>query len=219
MTECGSPASVGGVTEHDYSLADITMVEFDDSVRGRPGMYFGAIRADPRLPTWVPRTVVAHALHPATRVAASHVPNVVAEVTADLAFWVTDDQAETLADLGLPPLGYYGSLLTPVRWASAAAAAVSSQTTVEIWRDGRGLRQRLVGARPVEPPMPFAAPAGAGTRVAYLLDAAYFGSAVVTADLASLDVHGPHCTDSAGPGTVLIHDRRNPDRPTEHQYA
>jgi hypothetical protein len=29
--------------------------------------------------------------------------------------------------------------------------------------------------------VPFAAPAAAGTRVAYLLDTAYFGSAVITA--------------------------------------
>src|SRR4051794_11563473 len=121
-------------------------------------MYFGVSRADPRLPTWVLRAVAGHAFHPATRVASSHVPNVVAEVTADLAFSVTDDQAETLADQNLPQLGYHGSLLTPVRWSYAAAAAVASQTTVEVWRDGRGFRQRLIGVRPVEPPVPFAAP-------------------------------------------------------------
>lgn len=182
-------------------------------------MYFGVSRADPRLPTWVLRGVVGHAFHPATRVASCHAPNVVAEVTADLAFSVTDDQAETLADEGLPALGYYGSLLTPVRWSSAAAAAVASHTTVEVWRDGRGFRQRLIGARPLEPPVPFAAPAGAGTCVAYLLDIAYFGSAVITADIAGIDVHGPYCTDRTGPGTVRIRDRRDPDRSTECRYS
>jgi DNA gyrase/topoisomerase IV subunit B len=207
------------VAEYDYSLADLTIVEFDDSVRGRPGMYFGASRTDPRLATWVLRTVVGHAFHPATRAAASHTPDVVAEVTADLAFSVTDDQAETLVGRDLPQLGYFGSLLTPVRWSSAAAAAVSSQTLVEDWRDGRGFRQRLNGARPVEPPVPFTAAAGAGTRVAYLLDPAYFGSTVILAEIAALDVHGPHCTDPAGPSTVLIRDRRVRDLAAEYPYA
>jgi len=138
------------VTEDGYRLADIRVMEFDDSVRERPGMYFGANRLDPRLATWVLRAVVAHAFHPGTRVAACHVPHVVAEVLAGLAFSVADDQAETLADQDVPQLGYYDSLLTPVRWSSAAAAALSSQTTVEVWRDGRGFRQRLIGARPVE---------------------------------------------------------------------
>src|SRR4051812_27462749 len=107
--------SIGDVTgRRDYSLADITVLEFDDSVRRRPGMYFGVGRADPRLPTMVLRAVVGHAFHPATVVAASHAPDVLAEVTAGLAFSVTDDQAETLAGQELPQLGYYGSLLTAV---------------------------------------------------------------------------------------------------------
>lgn len=67
--------------------------------------------------------------------------------------------------------------------------------------------------------MPFPAPVGAGTRVAYLLDTAYFGSAVITADIAGIDVHGPYCTDRARPGTVLIHDRRDPNRSTERRYS
>jgi len=34
--------ALANVTEHgDYTLADITVVEFDDSVHERPGMYFG----------------------------------------------------------------------------------------------------------------------------------------------------------------------------------
>nr|BFE58058.1 hypothetical protein GCM10020063_025840 [Dactylosporangium thailandense] len=207
------------MTEHRYSRADITVLEFDEAVRGRPGMHFGASRTDPRLPTWVLRTVVAHAFHPGTSVAANHAPDVVAEITADLAFSVTDDQAETLAGQDVPRLGYYDSLLTPVRWSSSAAAAVSSQSTVEVWRDGRGFRQRLAGARPVEPPVPFDAPVGAGTRVAYVLDPAYFGSAAITTDLAGLDVHGPHCPEPGGPGAVVVLDRRVRAPLSEYRYA
>ncbi|MEV4539086.1 hypothetical protein AB0J82_35465 [Asanoa sp. NPDC049518] len=207
------------MTGHRYSPEDITVIDFDDAVRRRPGMYFGASMADPRLATCVLGAVVRDAFHPATRVAASHVPSVVVEITADLAFSVADDQAETLAGRDLPKFGYFGSLLTPVRLASAAAAAVSTETTVEVWRDGRGFRQRLLGLRPAEEPAPFAAPGGSGTRVAYLLDPAYFGSALITAITAGLDLHGPQCTERAGPGMVLVRDLRDPDQPAEHRLA
>ncbi|MGC4895370.1 hypothetical protein [Micromonospora sp. DT31] len=103
------------MTEHDYSAATITVLDFDDSVRKRPGLYFGVGREDPRLATRVLLAVVTHAFHPATRVAASHTPDVVAEITADLAFSVTDDQADVLTGQGLPKLGYYDSLLTSDR--------------------------------------------------------------------------------------------------------
>jgi DNA gyrase/topoisomerase IV subunit B len=197
------------VTEHRYSAADITVLSMADAVRKRPGMYFGVGRGDPRLATQVLCAVVGHAFHPAAGVADSHTPHVVADITADLAFSVTDDLAETLTGQDMPRLGYESSLLTPDRWSSAAAAAVSSQSTVEVWRDGQGFRQKLVNFRPIEPPRRFSAPAGAGTRVAYVLDPAYFGSAVIATDLAALDVHGPYCTDAVGPGEVVVRDHRN----------
>ncbi|MEV5765491.1 hypothetical protein AB0L34_13105 [Micromonospora sp. NPDC052213] len=207
------------MTEPDYSPAKITVLEFDDSVRKRPGMYFGVGREDPRLATRVFCAVVGHAFHPATRVAASHTPDVVAEITADLIFSVTDDQADILTGRGMPNLGYNDSLLNSDRWLSAAAAAVSSQTTVEVWRHGHGFRQSLIGLRPVEPPAEFSAPAGAGTRVAFILDPAYFGSAAITTDIASLDVHCPDCTNTTGPGKVVIRDRRERSRPSEYRCA
>jgi len=131
------------MTEHGYSAADITVLSMVDAVRKRPGMYFGVGPGDPRLATKVLGAVVTHAFHPATRVADRHTPHVVVEITADLAFSVTDDQAETLTGEDMPRCGYENSLLTPDRWLAAAAAAVSSQTTVEIWRDDRGFRQQL----------------------------------------------------------------------------
>ncbi|MEU4771594.1 hypothetical protein [Micromonospora sp. NPDC023644] len=207
------------MTEPDYSLAKIAVLEFDDSVRKQPGMYFGVGREDPRLATRVLCAVVGHAFHPPTRVAASHTPDVVAEITADLVFSVTDDQADILTGRGMPKLGYYDSLLACDRWSSAAAAAVSAQTVVEVWRHGHGFRQSLIGLRPVEPPAEFSAPAGAGTRVAYILDPAYFGSAAITTDLASLDVHGPHCANTTGPGKVVVRDRRERGRPHEYRCA
>ena len=211
---------VGGVTEHAYTAADITVLTLAESVRKRPGMYFGAVPTDQDFATEVLCAVVGHAFHPAAAVATRHTPHVAADITADLAFAVTDDQAETLTDHHfLPRLGYEESLLTHTRLTSAAAAAVSSRTVVEVWRDGRGFRQTLVGLRPVEPPAEFLCPTGAGTRVAYVLDPAFFGSAAITTDIAALDVHGPYCTDAVGPGEVLIRDHRDKDRAAEHRYA
>src|SRR5690349_19887811 len=104
-----------------------------DSVRARPGMYFGVGQGDQRLATAVLCAVVGHAYHPAARVAASHTPHVLVDITAGLAFAVIDDQADTLTRSGGPRLGYEGSLLTADRWSAAAAAAVSSRTVVEVW--------------------------------------------------------------------------------------
>ena len=207
------------MTEHGYSAADITVLTMADAVRKRPGMYFGVGRGDPRLATEVLCAVVGHAFHPAAKVAARHTPHVVAEITADLAFAVTDDQADTLTGTGVPQLGYEGSLLTADRWSSAAAAAVSSRAVVEVWRAGQGFRQTLVGLRPVEPPAEFDAPAGAGTRVVFILDPAYFGSSVITSDIAALDVHGPYCAEAVGSGEVIVRDHRSANGSVERRYA
>ncbi|SNY44938.1 hypothetical protein [Paractinoplanes atraurantiacus] len=192
------------MTDHHYSAADLTVLSMTDAVRRRPGMFFAP---GPDLATRVLCTVIGHAFHPAATVAAAHTPRVVADITAGLAFSVTDDQAA--ADPDRPRLGYDGTLLTPERWSYAAAVAVSTHTSVETWRDGRGFRQSLTGLHPLKPPEPLTAPAGAGTRVAYVLDPAFFGPAAITADLAALDVHGPRRTAPSGPGEVLIRDHRH----------
>lgn len=182
-------------------------------------MYFGVGPGDPSLATRVLCTVVGHAFHPATKVAASHAAHVVADITADLAFAVTDDQADLPTGQGMPRLGYEKSLLTPDRWSSAAAAAVSTRTSVEVWRDGRGFRQTLVGLRPVEPPRAFSAPTGAGTRVEYVLDPDFFGTASITTALADLDIHGPDCRDAVGLGEVVVRDHRTQGGPAEYRYT
>jgi DNA gyrase/topoisomerase IV subunit B len=190
-----------------------------DVIRKRPGMYFGAGRGDPRLATELLCAVVGYAFHPAATVAAGHTPHVVVEITADLGFSVTDDQAEALTGTGVPQLYYEGSLLAAGRWSSAATAALSSRAVVEVWRAGQGFRQTLVGLRPVEPPAEFDAPSGAGTRVVFILDPAFLGSSVITTDIATLDVHGPHCTEAAGSGEVIVRDHRRANGSAEHRYT
>lgn len=77
-----------------------------------------------------------------------------------------------------------------------------------MWRDGRGLRQELIGPRPAGEPVAWEPPAGAGTRVTYHLDRDYFApGARISADI---DAHGPYCTYPPGPGTLTVHDRRGP---------
>ncbi|SCF36189.1 hypothetical protein GA0074696_4856 [Micromonospora purpureochromogenes] len=62
--------SVGGVTDDpkSYSRTDITVLEFDGSVR------------NPRLATEVLCAVLRHALHPAIKVAPIHTPYVTAQI-------------------------------------------------------------------------------------------------------------------------------------------
>jgi DNA gyrase/topoisomerase IV subunit B len=202
-----------------YSAADIQLLEFDDAVRKRPGMYFGASHENTELATRVLCSVLGHALHPAAGVAPSHTLRARAEISADLAFSVMDDQANPFDAQGLPRLGYYGTLFGPDRWISAAAAAVSSRAVVEIWRDGRGFHQELAGLRPVGPPEELEARDGCGTRVTFELDPAYFGPNVaISTDLGSLDLHSPHCTEPSGPGYVAIRDLRLHDCPGEIRY-
>lgn len=93
----------------DYSLADITVLEFDDAVRRWPGMYFEKGPADPAMPTLVLRTVLRHVLHPAPATGADHAAHVLAEVTADLAFTVTDDLP------GAAGPTFFGSLISVER--------------------------------------------------------------------------------------------------------
>jgi hypothetical protein len=163
--------------------------------------------------------VVGEAFHPVAMVTASHPVHVVADVTGDLVFTVTDEQADLPTGQDVPWHGYKESLLIDKRRFSTAAAAVSSQTIVEVWRDGRGFRQTLVGLRPVEPAQAFSASTETGIRVAYTLDPDFFGSAIITTDLADLDLHGPHCVDAVDLGGVLIRDHRSQGCPAEYRYT
>jgi hypothetical protein len=132
---------------------------------------------------------------------------------------VTHDQADFPTGQAMPRHEYRQSPQTDDSCWSAATAAVSTQTIVEVWRGGRGVRQTLVGSCPVEPAQAFSAPTGAGTRVAHILDPDFFSSAIITTDLADLDLHGPHCVDAVGLGGVLIRDHRSQGRPAEYRYT
>lgn len=192
-----------------YDASDIQVIDFDEHVRTHPEMYFGARHSGPDTATRVLSAVLGHALHPATRLAPVHTARVEAEIQGGLTFWVADDLVADAQDAAWPRLGYYGTLLGPDRWTCAAAAALSTRTVVEMWRDGRGFRQELSGLRPVEV---IDAPAGKGTKVLFELDSTWAGTALST-DLASLDLHGPDCDAPVGPGRVTLRDLRAPHGP------
>lgn len=182
----------------EYTAADITVLEFDKSVRRRPGMYFGA---DPHLATSILTAVVIASLHPGPKVAPTGPPDVTAEILDDLAFSITDNWP-TGPDGSTT--GYYGSLLTPYRWIHAAAAAVSTHTTIETWRAGHALHQNLAGLRPTGPPRELDAPRGTGTKLTYRLDPSSFTPS--TLNTPTLDLHAEGCCDLLG--QFRLRDRR-----------
>ncbi|MFF0578253.1 hypothetical protein [Streptosporangium saharense] len=196
------------MTGHEYSAAHITVREFDESVRERPGMYFEVGLDNPRLPITLLSVAAQHALHPATRVAQEHSLTSMIEILGALRFRVTINQRHTWPDS--PPLGYHDSLIGPEWWLLAAIGALCETTTVEIWCDGRGFRQELAGLRPRTAVRGFEPPPGSGTRITFALDAQNLPpGAAFPADLGGLDVHGPYCAAADGPGTVVIRDHRN----------
>jgi len=195
--------------EGDYSKAHIEVLEFDESVRRRPGMYFGVSLDDLRLPSNVVRRVVDHAVHPAPHLAPPHSPIVEVEILDDLSFSITDNQFCTAERCRVPEHGYFGSLLGPDRWTLAAAAAVSRRAVVEVWEDGHGLRQELTGLRPSGPPAPVAAPRGRGTRVIVELDPYRVGAdATITTELEAIGrCDGDGCEAEVIRG-LTVNDRR-----------
>jgi hypothetical protein len=189
------------VPQHEYSAADITVLEFPESVLRRPGMYFGVGASNPAMPTRILEHAVGHALHPATRLAPVHVPIVRADIMGNLAFTIADDQA-VFGD------GYQGGILCCPRWELGAATVFTKHAIVEVWQHNHGLHQHLDHGHPIGPAREFTPATARGTRVTLHLDPALLApGAAITTDLAALDLHGPDCADPT-PCDLVIRDLR-----------
>ena len=192
----------------EYSADDIVLVEFDESVRTRPSIYFDASVGSPVFATAVLESVASHALHPAAVVASErHTLRSTVDVVGDRSFAITIHCPQDLS--AGPLLGYFDSLLTP-RWMSlAATAAISERTVVEVWSEGVGFRQDLAALRPQAPPERYNAPVGSGLRMATHLDSTHVGpNFAFPTSLQGLDLHGPYCDQSFGVGAVVFRDLR-----------
>ncbi|MEU7857844.1 hypothetical protein [Nonomuraea sp. NPDC049141] len=195
------------MANHEYTAADITVIEFDESVRKRPGMYFRVGLDNPRLPTEILSTVASHILHPTAGVAESHTLSGLIEVLGDLRLRVTLDEPPAWQDT--PALGYYDSLLGFNWWSLATVAALCERTSVEMWRDGQGFRQELAGIRPLAAVERFDPYPGSGMRVTFMLDVGILlPEAAFPAEFEGIDMHGEYCTQEPGPGYVTIRDHR-----------
>ncbi|HEY4456274.1 MAG TPA: hypothetical protein VGN81_18320 [Pseudonocardiaceae bacterium] len=187
--------------QHEYSAADITIVEFDAAIRRAPGMYFWVAADSPALPSNIVGQTVSNALHPDTYAAPWHSAAVRVEIIGDLAFTVTDDNA-------LPTPGYYESLLGHGRLLTAAAAVFGKRTIVEVWQDYRGLHQHLDHLHPIAPAREFTPATARGTRITCHLDPALLApGATIAADLSAYVRHLPDC-DQLPPCDLVIRDLR-----------
>lgn len=137
---------------------DVKFLSPKEHVRLRTTMYFGRAWREPGLANSVFRQVVDLSLH-----WAEGTTPVVAEISGDLSFAVTDDHA-------LLPHANDDLLLRGDRVASTAATALSRRAVVTVWRDSLCYHQELAFGCPAHPPRPRPAPPGRGTRVELDLD-------------------------------------------------
>jgi hypothetical protein len=197
------------VAEDEYSAADITVVEFDQAVRERPGVYFGVGLRDPGLPAALLCAVGGHVLHPPARTAEAHSLQGLIEISGDRDFTAVLDLPPSRDEPNLPATNYFDYLNGAGWWLLAAVMALCERVLVEEWQDDHAFRQEFAGIRPRSVPEPIEPPPGRGIRVTFALDPEYAGhDTAFPADLEHLDLHGPDCAVPEGPGRVIVRDLR-----------
>ncbi|WP_245727786.1 hypothetical protein [Streptomyces vietnamensis] len=186
------------------------MVDFVKHVRRRPQMYFLVEQGSPELPTEVLRAVAWDALH---RRDGRH-GRISVEIGSDFTFTVESDQRPSIDERERLLPGFFGSLLDMFdmqRWAPSAAAALSVCTVIEVWLNGHGYRQQLVGMDPTGPREEFSAPKPFGTRTTFHLDPSFCGPGEAIAwALSPEELHreGGTCKEHPSPAMFPIHDLR-----------
>ncbi|MCX4804274.1 hypothetical protein OG594_21955 [Streptomyces sp. NBC_01214] len=192
-----------------FAVEPLGVVDFVAHVRRRPAQYFLVDQGSPELPTEVLRAVAWDALH---RRDGRH-GRISIEIGSDLSFTVESDQRPSADAQERRAPRFFGSLLDMFdrqRWAPSAAAALSVRTVIEVWRDGHGLRQELVGMAPTGPREEFSAPKPVGTRTTFHLDPSFCGADEAIAwALRPEELHGEACREHPSPTKFPIYDLRS----------
>ncbi|MEV6201526.1 hypothetical protein AB0M64_16355 [Streptomyces sp. NPDC051771] len=191
-----------------FTVEPLRVVDFVEHVRRRPQGYFLVERGSPELPTEVLRAVAWDGLH---RRDGRH-GQISVEIGSDLSFTVESDQRPSSDERERPLPEFFGSLLDMFdmeHWAPSAAAALSVRTVIEVWLDGHGYRQELVGMDPTGSREEFVAPKPFGTRTTFHLDPSFCGPGEAIAwALRPEELHGETCREHPSPTTFPIHDLR-----------
>ncbi|WP_432017724.1 hypothetical protein [Streptomyces hydrogenans] len=193
-----------------FTVEPLRVVDFVEHVRRRPARYFLVDQDSPELPTEVLRAVAWDALH---RRDGRH-GQISVEIGSDLSFTVESDQRPSADERERLLPEFFGSLLDMFgmqRWAPSAAAALSVRTLIEVWLDGHGYRQELVGMDPTGPREEFMAPKPFGTRTTFHLDPSFCGPGeAIGWALRPEELHreGGTCKEHPSPTTFPIRDLR-----------
>ncbi|MGK8507079.1 hypothetical protein ACRS5S_03160 [Nocardia asiatica] len=157
-----------GAQPKDYSSLSITAISSGEVIRGRPHMFFGCRREDPRLAGAVVNAVVRETLGEPDR----QTLRVEVVIESDHRFTITDNfvnEMDKLDSNGLPLS----------RWSLGALLAVSARAWIEIRTADRHWLQVFEGTTPIESPREREPIGDPGTRITYELDRDYFPATTV----------------------------------------
>ncbi|MFE5589220.1 hypothetical protein [Streptomyces sp. NPDC056549] len=192
-----------------FTVERLRVVSFVEHVRRCPAKYFLVDRDSAGLPIEVLQAVAWDALH---RRDGTH-GQISVEIESDLSFTVESDQRPSADEQEELLPRFFGSLLDMFdmrRWAPSAAAALSVRTVIEVWLDGHGYRQELVGMDPTGPREEFIAPRLFGTRTTFHLDPSFCGQGEAIAwALRPKELHGETCKEHPSLTTFPIRDLRS----------
>ncbi|GAA2208577.1 hypothetical protein GCM10009850_040350 [Nonomuraea monospora] len=184
---------------HKYNAADITVLTGDQSIRRRPGMYFGIGPDRPEFPSRVLRAAVEDALH----LEGGEHRDVHLEIRSGLDFVVTFEQGRLCRE----PMDVLFD--RPRWWGLRSVAAVSERVLIEVQEGRRGARQELRPGTSPSPVTSFTASDETKTSIFVYLDPEYCGRGAALTPPDASELHGEWCVGAASAGVVTVTDLRH----------